>query len=579
MTKVNWDITLKPNGDGTFQIENMTSKKIHDIPSRYTSYAYDVIEGRIIAGKWIKLACQRFLTWLERDDIWFDWKAARRVERFIGLFHHWSGSFNGKPFTLLPYQAFLVYNLFGWKWVGTNKRVINKVYFSIGRKNGKTQLASAIAAYCFFASGEGDAQVYNIANSTQQAALSFNMAKAMLKQLDPKGTYFRFYRDHVKYDKTQSLLRVLSSDYGGLDGLNASCSIIDEYHAAQTSEVYSILRTSQASREQPIMMVITTAGFNLESPCKVMEDSCKDILQGNIVDDTQLALIYSLDEGDDYRDESTWVKANPSLGEIVRIDYLREQVKEAARNTTLETSVRTKNFNEWCSSSSVWLSQDTIRNSMKKLPKGFFKDRVVYCGIDLASVSDLTALAVLAYDEEEDKYYFRVKYYLPRDTVENSPNRELYSVWAKKGFLTVTEGNVTDYDYLEKDMLQIAANTDTIAQIGYDKWNSTSLIIKLEQEDGLPCIPVSQSIGMMNRPTKELTRLVLGGKVVFDHNPITRWCFANAALKTDVNENSKVVKGGSPSQKIDGVIACINALATLIEQPQFAQEVTGLQYS
>lgn len=544
-----------------------------DIPAIYLKYPQDILDGKIVACKWVKLACQRFFDWLDRDDIYFDWKAAERVEKFANLFTLSIDNYK-KKFELLPFQRFLLQNIFGWKKLDGN-RLINKVYFEVARKNAKSMLAALINAYMLLADGDGQPECYTIANSASQAALCFNMTSKLLKQIDPRGKHLKFLRDTIRSDI--GLLRVLSSDTSKLDGLNASCAIVDEFHAAPTNEVYSILRTSQAMRIQPLMIVITTPGYLLDGACKAMRDTCCNILQGNIHDDTQLALMYELDEGDDYRDEEVWIKANPSIGDIVRVEYLREQVKEAQNNPANETSVKTKNFSVWCASNEVWLSNETIQKSMLKLDDGFFDGKVVYCGLDLASVSDLTALATMTYDEEEDKYYFKVKYYLPSDTVENSPNRELYKHWAKKGYLTVLEGNVTDYDYILNDLLKLSEKS-MIAQLSYDKWNSVQLIIKAESEHGLPCKPVSQSIGAMNFPTKELTRLILSDKVVIDYNPITRWCFANSALKTDVNENTKVVKGGSPSQKIDGVIAIIQALTPCIVQPQSTTEIVALDW-
>lgn len=549
--------------------------KTEPIPAQYTQYAHDVVNGKIIACENVKLACSRFLSWFERNDIYFDWRAGRRVQRFISLFHHWSDNHNGKPFKLLDFQQFIVYNIFCWKWVKDDTRVINKVYFQVARKNGKTQLASAIQAYMLIGEKQGDSQVYTIANSTAQAALAFNMAKTMVKQLDPIGKHFKFYRDSVKYPTTNSLLRVLSSDYNRLDGLSPYSAVVDEYHAATTNEAFSILRTGQACRTNSLIMVITTAGFNLEGPCKAMRDSCLSILRGEVEDDTQFSVIYELDADDDYRNEDVWIKANPSLGHIVRPEFLREQVSEAQRNTTLETSVKTKNFDMWVQSSEVWLSTDVVNNAQTELPGDFFADKTVYMGLDLSSVSDLTALSVMATDGEQ--YYFKNYYYLPADSVNDSPNRELYAHWAKKGYLTLTDGNVVDYDFIVNDVERIAGTCDFLQCVGYDKWNSTFIISKLEA-DGFLCTPVSQSIGALNYPTKELTRLMLSGKIHFDHNPITRWCFANCTIKSDHNDNIKPVKGGGANGKIDGIIAMIMALTTCIGQPQQTNEIFTLGY-
>lgn len=554
----------------------MKTKKNEDY-TKYQQYALDVVEGKIVACKLVIKASERYLSWFDRDDIYFDTKACDKVVKFISFFHHWSGDFNGKQFLLLPFQKFLVYNIFGWKRKDTGERVIKRVYFQIARKNAKTMLASVIQAYMLFAEGIGDSQVYTIANSTSQASLAFNMAKTLLKQVDPNGKHFKYYRDMVKFPKTNSLMRVLSSDYSRLDGLNAYSAIIDEYHAATTNEVYSILRTSQASRSNSLLMVTTTAGFLLDGAAKQMRDMCVEILNGNITDDGQLAIIYELDEGDDYRDENVWIKANPSINHIVRKEFLEEQVREAQNNTALETSIITKNFDTWVATSQTWLPSDIIINAQGEIPEDFWNDKTVYCGLDLSSVEDLTALSMITYVEDVDKYYFSTKYYLPQETVKTSPNRELYQHWAKKNYLCLTLGNCVDYDYILNDLMKIYQQVDCVANIGYDKWNSTYLVTKAT-EQGLPMIPISQSIGNLNKPTKELTRLMMSGKVVFEHNPITRWCFANCGIKTDWNDNVKVVKGGSISGKIDGTIAMIMALSAYQGGNIGNQEIFSLTY-
>lgn len=542
----------------------------------FKEYALDVVEGRIVACQLIIKACQRYLLWFQRDDMYFDAKEASKVVKFISYFHHWSGSFNGKPFTLLPFQKFLVYNIFGWHWKDSGNRVIQKVYYQIARKSGKTLLASAINAYMLFAEGVGDAQVFTISNSHAQASLAFNMTKTLLKQLDKSGKHFKYYRDTVKFPQTNSFIKVLSSDTSRLDGYNCHSVIIDEYHSAVSAELYSIMRTSQAARTNSLIMVCTTAGFLLQGPCHDMYDMCVNILNGNIDDPTQLAIIYELDPDDDYRNEDVWIKANPSLDKIVRREFLREQVQEAQNNPALEISVRTKNFDTWCSTNEQWIPSDVIQACQQDIPDEFWEDKTVWVGIDLSSVSDLTALSMMTYVESEDKYYFKTRYYLPEETVKTSANRELYSHWRNK-YLTVTNGNVVDYSAVLDDLMKIYQHVDCVAQIGYDRWNSTQFVISAT-EQGLPMTPISQSIGAMNRPTKDLTRLMLSGKVVFEKNPITRWNFANCALKTDWNENIRPVKGGSISGKIDGVVSMIMALSAYLGGNSTQSEIFSLQY-
>lgn len=552
----------------------MKTKKKEEDFSEYQSYARDVVEGKIVAGQLLIKACQRYLDWFSREDVYFSPKKASNVVKFIEYFHLWTGKWNGKPFKLLPFQKFIVYSIFGFYWKENDERVIRKVYVQVARKNAKTMLISAIQAWMLIGEGENGAQCYTIANSTQQASIAFGFCKNLIKQLDPKGKHFRYYRDQIKFGQTDSILRVLSSDTSRLDGLAAYSAICDEFHASD-AETYSILRTSQASLTNSLIMVISTAGLNLDCACKEMRDMCVEILNGTITDDSQLAIIYELDPEDDYRDEKVWIKANPSLGDIVKVDYLREQVREAQNNTSLETSIKTKNFDMWVATSQTWLPSDVIINAQQNIPDEFWEDKTIYMGMDLAAVSDLTALSMMC--EHEDKYYFKTFYFLPQETVKTSPNRELYANWMKKNYLNVTEGNVTDYDAVKLMIDQIAKRCDIIASVGYDSWNATHLVSQLTQ-DGYPMLPISQSIGNLNRPTKELTRLMLSGRVIYDHNPITRFCFANSAIKEDNNGNQKVVKGGSISGKIDGVVSMIMALSAYQGGNSTQSEIFSLQY-
>lgn len=546
--------------------------------SRYQKYAKDVISGKIVAGKPLILACKRFLSWFDRTDIYFDCKECDKVLKFISCFKHYSGSFSGKPFILLPFQEFIIFNIFGWKYKETGKRVTRKAFISVARKNGKTLLVSVLQLYMMFMEGDGDAQCVSIANSTAQASLCFNMACTLLKQIDPKGKHFRFYRDMIKYPKTNSFIKVLSSDTSRLDGYNIKVGVVDEFHASQTNETYSILKTSQGARDNGLILVITTSGYLLEGVCHQMYDACLDILNGNSHDDSQAAIIFAQDEDDDiFNDESCWEKSNPSINHIIRPEYLREQLLEAKNNSSLMTSVLTKNFNKWCSTQNQWLPTDVIQNCQGEIPDEFWIDKTVWCGLDLSSVEDMTALSIMTYVPDEDKYYFKTINYLPQETINNSPNSELYKNWARKNYLKVTEGNVVDYDYILSDLMKIYQHVDCVAQVGYDKFNSTYLVTKAT-EQGIPMIPISQSMGSMNRPTKELTRLMMSGKVVYEHNPITRWCFHNCALKTDWNENVRPVKGGSISGKIDTVVSMIMALSAYQGGNSAQSEIFSLQY-
>ena len=534
----------------------------NEIDEKYTEYARNVLNGNIVACEYVKLACQRYLNWMERDDMEFRPEMADKPVNFGKKLKHFAGHTANQPFTLLPFQAWCIYNIFGFYWKGTNKRVIRNVYLEIARKNGKSSLASLLCLYMLIADGEASPQSLLCANSFKQASIAYEMCSKYVESVDPKGLLFKRTRDKIKFPANNGFLQILSSEHNKLDGFSPNCFLTDEYHAAKTSATYDVLKTGQGFRENPLAIVITTAGLSLAVPCYEMRKTNIEILRGIKNDDRQFSVIYTLDEDDSpLEDESCWIKANPSLGDVCQIDYLREMVVLAKNNPTYYSSVMTKNFNLWLTTSVGWLNDRQILDCTDEVDIEKFRGMNCYMSFDLASVSDLSALSVMIpYD---GKMYFKTWYFLPEDTIESSPNRANYKKWVREGKLIQTNGNVTDYDFICNKIMEIN-NILLIQKISYDAWNATSFVIKLT-ELGMNLQPYSQSLGSFNRPTKELERLILQKNAVIDNNLITRWCFSNCTLKYDFNENVKPVKGDDPNQKIDGVVSMIMSVGGMLE--------------
>lgn len=541
--------------------------------TKYTEYAEKVLSGEITASVYIKLACQRFLDWLERDDLEFRPKKVDHVVKFISKLKHYTGKSNGQSFILTDWQFFIVENIFGWYYKGTDKRVIRNAYIEVGRKSGKTTLLAAIALYCLMADGEAGAECDCVANSRKQASILFETAKNLADSLDPAHKYIKPYRNNINFDITKSSIQVLSSDADNLDGFNSSLFVEDELHAAPNSKLYDVLKSSQGMRSNPLAICITSAGFNRFSFCYSMRTTCIEILHDKKTDDSQFSAIYSIDEGDDWTDPSVWKKSNPNLDITVTSEYLQEQVIQAKNNPSLEIGVRTKNFGEWCSTQDVWIDNDTLLkntdNDTTQVEK--FRDCTAYIGIDLAAVSDLTAVSLMI--PHEGKLHFFTHYYLPFSALSDNSNAEMYKDWKRKGLLSVTPGNVTDYDYILQDILKWN-EVVYIAKIAYDSYNATQFAIDATSQ-GLPMEPFGQSLGNFNRPTKELERQLKAGRVVMENNEITRFCFSNVVLKHDYCENVKPIKLTNQN-KIDGVIAMIEALGVYLQEPQYASEFISL---
>ena len=553
-------------------------KSILDKP--YIKYALDVIEGRIPACEAIVLACRRMIRWFACLNYYFDYEEVDKKIRLISKLKHWTGIHNGKPFILLPWQQWVFANVYGWKDRETNHRVIQNVFIMVSRKNGKTALASGMGIIGEME--ENGAEVDLVANSRQQATIAFDMCRNFTESVDPKKTYFKRFRDTIKLPRKKSVIQVLCSDAMSLDGWNPSTFIIDEMHAQKDWSLYNVMKSGQGSRENPLAIVITTAGFLVgnDYPCYSMRTTCMEILRGLKEDDSQFAAIYELDENDDFEDESCWVKCCPSLGQTVKTKYLRDQVKAAKNNSALLTGVLTKNFNRFCKSQDIWLSDDDIQKVTGKVSWDDFDGNMSFMGTDLSSVSDLTASAIMMPPDPSrkkwpDKFVFKVDMYIPYDTMENSSNRELYKQWKRSGYVKQTSGNVVDYDYILADQKKLMKSA-YLYKLAYDDWNATQWAINATNE-GLPLEPYSQSIGSFNKPTKFFEMLVKSGRVIIDDNPCVRWCIQNCELKYDHNENCKPIKAqNDKNKKIDPVIAMLEALGVYLDSPQFTPEVFAM---
>ena len=534
----------------------------------YFKYVEDVVSGNVVVGENIKLACNRFRNDQQRDDLEFREDVVDNAIDFIGTLKHFTGKSSGQNFILEPWQAFIVANIVGWYWKGTNTRRYSSSYIEISRKQGKTALAAALCIYFLIADGEDGAEVDLAANSKDQAKIAFSFCSAFTRQLDPKCKYLKAYRDSILMDINNSKLKVFAADDSKLDGFNASFGLIDEYHSAKNSKVRDVIKSSMGMRLNPHLCTITTAGFDKTLPCYKLRSTSIDILNGLKEDDSMFIAIYSLDEKDDWTDENTWVKCAPNLDVTVTKKYIREQVQSAINNPNEEVGVKTKTLNLWCDSVEVWLPESYLIKASKKDDWELLKDKPCYIGVDLAATSDLTAVSYMVVDD--GIYHFRTDYYLPESALREKGDRELYKYWKQMGLLKITEGNVTDYDYITNDMMKFS-NLVSIQKVGYDPYNSTQWAIDAT-EKGLPLEQYPQNLGNFNKPTRELERLILSGKAIIENNEITRWCFRNVTLKSDHNGNVKPNKSIN-AKKIDGTIAMIQALGMYLTTPHFTNEI------
>ncbi|MCR8874314.1 terminase large subunit [Phocaeicola barnesiae] len=536
----------------------MTRKK------KYIQYAEDVLSGKIVTGHYIKLAAERFFRLMYDERYEFREDKVEQVCEFISIIHHYTGKHAGKPFILEAWQEWIVASMYGFYLKGTNERLVQSAYIEMARKQGKSAFASALCLYHLIADGEMNAEVYMAANSKDQAKVSFNMASNFSKMLDPGKEFLDPYRDTIKYERTLSFLKVLAADSSKLDGPNASMYLIDEYHAAKNSGVKDVLQSSQGMRENPMAVIITTAGFDRLGVCYQYREMCTEVVSGLKEDDTLFIAIYCLDKEDDWKDEAVWVKSNPNLGVTVQTKYLKTQVRKAINTPSDEVGIKTKNLNIWCDAEKTWIKDDYILSASANVNLEEYNRLDCFIGVDLSSTSDLTSFSVMIPTTE--KMVWKTFYFLPEAALTEKRFKELYGEWARQGALCITPGNVVDYDFILNKIMEIGQILN-IVTIGYDSWNATQFVINCT-EKGLPMEPYSQSIGNFNKPTKELERLLLSGVAVIDNNIITRHCFRNVVMARDKNGNTKPSKQYE-EKKIDGVIAMIEALGVYLMCPRY----------
>lgn len=528
----------------------------------YDKYCDDVLKGKVVASIYIKQAVERFIAFRKRPDIYFDEEAVERCVGFISKMKHFKGKSANTPFILSPWQQFVIANIIGLKWKSTGYRVCREVYLQVARKAGKDALIAALSLYMLIADGEASPEIACLANSREQAMILFEYIDKFARSLDPKEQAIKHYKKYVTFNANNGVCKTYSADASKLDGLNISLGTVDEMHEMKDRKLYDVIKSSMGMRTQPLMVIITTAGYNLESPCHDMYNLAIEILSGVKQDDSFFPFLYTLDLDDDWTDERNWEKCQPNLDVTVTREFMRSEVQKAKNDSSAVTGILTKTFNMWVQSYTQWIPMEKIAKQMSNVNLEDYRGNICYLGVDLSSVGDFTSLSCLI--PYKDKFIFKSWCFLPGESLNNHPKRELYDKFIKEGSLIITDGNTTDYDYIIHKIREISEIL-IVQGVYYDSWNATFFTIKA-QEQGYNMVPVSQSIGNFNGPTKEFERLIKDEKTIIDKNSNVLWQFDNAELKMDANGNVKPSKSNY-GKKIDSVISMIMALAGQMKNP------------
>lgn len=492
----------------------------------------------------------------------YDKAKADRAVKFIQNLKHTKGKWDGKKFMLLPWQEQIVRDIFGIVRAD-GKRQFLTAYVEIPKKQGKSELAAAIALYLLYADGEASAEVYGAACDRNQASIVFDVAKQMVMKspaLMKRSKIAAATKRIVNYSNA-GFYQVLSAETGTKHGLNVSGLVFDEIHAQPNRKLYDVLtKGSGDAREQPLFFIITTAGTDKQSICYELHTKALDIMNGRKNDSTFYPVVYGLEEGDDWNDEANWYKANPSLGHTIAIERVREAYKNALENPAEENVFKQLRLNMWTNSTVVWIPEHIYDKGNSPIDIDSLAGRDCYAGLDLASTSDITAFVLVFPPRSEDEKYIVLPFFwLPEDTLELRCRRDhvLYDVWERQGYIHTTEGNVIHYGFIER-FIEDLGKKYHIKEIAYDRWNATQMVQNLEDE-GFTMVPFGQGFKDMSPPSKELYKLLMEGSIIHGGNPVLKWMAQNVVMRQDPAGNIKPDKERSV-EKIDGIVALIMGL-------------------
>lgn len=521
-------------------------------------YARDVISGKIVACHWVKQACLRQLDDLANGVPGFQFSVAfaSRACVFIEHLRHIKGALAGTRIILEPWQIFILTTVFGWV-DGEKKRRFRHVYIEVPRGNGKSALSSGVALYALAADGEGGAECYTFATTRDQARIVFDTSKAMVSMSPDLAREFGLTKQahSVTVMKSGSVLMPKSAEGSTLDGLNTHIAVIDELHAHKTRELYDVVVTSLGKRRQPLLWVITTAGFDNAGICYEVRTMVTRVLDRTVIDDAQFGIIYTIDPDDDWRTEAALKKANPNWGVSVMPAEVMRLQRTAMELPSSQNNFKTKHLDVWCSASAAWMDSNAWAACEDTgLDLADFEGCPCWIGLDLAAKNDITAKVRLF--PYKDGFAVFAEYYLPKISIEKATNSQ-YSGWEIEGRLTATDGAMTDMKVVEEGLREDLSRFDVQA-IGFDPWNALSLSTSLAN-DGAPMVEYRNTVEKFSDPMKRVEAMVQGGKLRHGDDPVMRWMMGNVVAKRDAKDNIFPRKERYEN-KIDGVVALIMAV-------------------
>ena len=534
-----------------------------------TAYNSLIQSGEIVASRRVKQVYARLAaaTADTSGQYIFDEQRASRPIAFIERFcKHSKGEWAGQSISLELFQKAYIQALYGFIDRDTGCRQYKESFFLVGRKNGKSTLLAGLALYMLTSDGEGGAEVYSTATKYAQARLLFDEAHNMIKQSPALARHFRKRKNDLYYAPAMSKFQPLARNSDTLDGLNASFVIMDELHGVKDRNLYEVMRQSQSARRQPLMIMITTAGTVRECIFDDMYTYAAAVADGAITDPHFLPILYELDDRSEWTDSTAWKKANPALGTIKKLDDLTAKVERAKQNRNELSGVLCKEFNVRETVKTAWLSFDDINNEQTFDLEVF---RGAYCigGVDLSITTDLTCASLLFMKRGDDRKYIVQMYWLPADRLQERVQQDKipYDKWFDRGLLRLCAGNSINYSDVTAWFVETVKQYDLFpAWVYYDSYSARYFVEEMQMQ-GFNMVRCIQGAKTLSLPMQMLGADLQAHKVIYNNNPVLKWCLTNTGVQIDRNGNIVPIKNQSPKQRIDGTAALLDCYVGLYE--------------
>lgn len=536
---------------------------------RALQYIDDVRSGHIKTGRYIKLLIDRHLSDLKKSEnpsfpYYFDYDEAAHAINTFSLFRLPTSKGANMPFILMPYQACILFMAYGWRKKSNSTKRFRRIYLKVGRGNAKTEFLVAVGNYEFAFTEVDNPEVFWIATKKDQAKIGWKRQVVMLKKLvedEPAlESVFGFHATEVFKRGELSWVKYLGKDSKSEDGWKPSCALCDEYHAHVDDGMVNVMESGFVKRDDPMLWIITTAGYNPSGPNSEFLRNCKKMLEGTLPGENVLPFIYELDEEDNWEDPDNWIKANPGLGHVLTLDALMEEYKKIQiGGKTKEIDFKVKNLNYEQNSQEAWIRHEDWVRCGGEIDDEALAGRECYAGIDLSLTQDITALALFFPKKAGEKQHIlRVFYWIPEENPDILAKNEVpYDRWIAEGRIFTMPGNVIDLEDIAGRMIAILSRYK-VKRADIDPWNSVHVEQSFKKA-GIPLNKFAQNITHLSVPTQELERMVLGAEMNHGGDPVLTWMVSNCEVYRDSNDNIRIVKS-NPKNKIDGIAASVNAV-------------------